>query len=115
MAESTDWRKRLEEARQRMVFEPTPTGATPYVNRLERVAEVLDTVEVAGAASTPSGPAAIMAQALSLLLREHINTRHREHLMRSRFESQPDRVDELLDRVTQLLDAAQAKGQTRGK
>ena len=103
MAESPDWRQRLQEARQRMVFEPTPTGATPYVVTLERAAEALDAVEVAAAASSPTSPAATLATAVALLLREHINTRQREAQMRARFETTPDRTDALLTRVEQLL------------
>lgn len=105
MAESPSWKDRLTEARQRMVFEPTPTGATPYVATLERMAETLDAVEVATAASTPSSAAETLGRAVAMLLREHINQRQRETLMRARFETQPDRVDELIMRVTQLLDA----------
>lgn len=109
MAESSDWRERLKEARARAVFEPTPTGVTPYVATVERLAETLDAVEVTASASTPSSPTAVIAGAVALLLREAINARMYERMVSARFETQPDRIDELLMRVNALLDAAGAR------
>lgn len=103
MAESPDWKSRLADARQRVVFEPTPTGCTPYVVTIERASEALDAVEVSAAASGDGSPARVLATAVALLLREHINTRMRESLLRERFETQPDRVDELCRLITELL------------
>lgn len=105
MAESPDWRTRLTEARQRMVFEPTPTGATPYVSTVERLAEALDGVEVAVAASPTSGAAVTLGGALALLLREAINSRMYERNLRGRFENQPSEIDQLIQRVTELLES----------
>lgn len=103
MAESPDWRERLQEARARMVFEPTPTGTTPHVTTLERMAEVLDAVEVTGATASPSSPTAVVSAALALLLREAINARMYSRMVVTRFEHHPDRVDRLCDLVDALL------------
>jgi len=104
MAESQSWQDRLKEARQRMVFEPTPSGAPPHVATVEKLAGTLDGVEVAAAAGSPSSAAAVLASGLAVVLREMINARMYERNMAARFETQPDRIDELLMRVTQLLD-----------
>lgn len=103
VAEATSWQDRLKDARQRMVFEPTPSGATPYVGTLERACDVLDAVEVAAAASGAGTAAAALAHAIAFLLREHINSRQREILLRSRLDIQPDRVDDLCRLVEQML------------
>lgn len=109
MAESQDWRERLAEARSRAVFEPTPTGATPYVATVERLAEALDAAEVVRAASGPSSSAAVLANAVAMLLREAINHRAYEELLRTRTHTQPDRVDDLLDRVNALLETREGR------
>lgn len=122
MAESQDWKQRLADARQRAVFEPTPSGATPYVVTVERLAEVLDGVETAAAASTPSSAANTLAHALALLLREALNARLYDRNMAARFEMQPDRVDRLCDLIDAILtrdpslvrDPALARGPTHG-
>lgn len=110
MAESPNWKDRLQEARARMVFEPTPSGATPYVSPVERLAETLDAVEVTAAASAPSTAADTLGRALALVLREMINARMYERNLQARFETQPTQIDELLQRVAQLLDREPPRG-----
>ncbi len=110
MAESPDWKTRLQEARQRVVFEPTPSGTTPYVTPTERLAEALDAVEVCGATAASSSPTATVCAALGILLRESINARAYAQNVRTRFEIQPDRVDHLCERVEGLLAAIAANG-----
>lgn len=99
----SDWRDRLAEARARAVFEPTPSGATPYTVTVERLAEMLDATEVARAASTAESPASVLASAVAVLLRESINARLYDDNMRTRMHTQPDRVDGLCDLLDTLL------------
>lgn len=89
------WKDRLDEARQTMVFSPTPSGAKPYATTLERLAETLDAVEVTGSIAQPDSPTATLTKAVSIILRELINARMYERNMLARLECGPDRVDEL--------------------
>lgn len=103
------WRERLDEARLRTVFEPTPSGAAPHVVTLERLAETLDAVEVLSAATTSdSSPTAILARAVAMLFREAINTRLYERNLHARFEAGPDRIDEIAAALGTLIDAQRA-------
>lgn len=99
-----DWKTRLAEARTRSVFEPVPTGATPYAHRLEFLVERLDALEVTRAASKPDSAAYAIATAVIILLRESINARMYEENMRARTQCEPDRVDRLCDAVEALLE-----------
>lgn len=110
MAESPDWKERLADARQRVVFEPTPSGATPHVTRLDRLAEVLDTVEVVAATAAPDSPSQVIGRAVALLLRESINARMYAENMRARMDTQPDRVDRLCDLVDALITSPKVRG-----
>lgn len=95
MTKPPAWKDRLNEARQLMVFSPTPSGAKPYATTLEHLAETLDLVEVTGSIGQADSPTDVLARAVSMILRELINARMFERNMAARLEVGPDRVDEL--------------------
>lgn len=118
-AADASWQDRLKEARQKMVFQPTPSGATPYAHTLEQLAEMLDAVEVTGSIAQASSPTDTMCRSQAMLLREAINARMYERNMAARFECGPDRIDELAAKLdvmagalTEVLRVRKAKANT---
>jgi hypothetical protein len=106
------WKQRLDEARAKMVFEPTPSGAKPYVTTTERLSEILDMVEVTGSIAQADTPTDTLARGMALILREMINARLYERNMAARLEVGPDRLDEIgrqLSAVTIGLDLIMKK------
>lgn len=117
MAESPDWRARLDDARKRTVFEPTPSGAKPYALKLDAWAQALDSVEVAKTALPQDSPGHIVAYVTALVLREMINARLYAENLRTRLETRPDNVDRLIAEVDdfktvvqQLINAVAERG-----
>ncbi len=110
MAESPSWQERLEEARERSVFEPTPSGGAPHVTTTEHLAALLHDVELAVQASVPNPTSAApsaaytIGYAVKMLLREAINAREYQRHGWAQAEIQPDRVGDLCDRLDALLE-----------
>lgn len=96
------WRERYDEARSRAVFAPMPEGTRPHVVTMERVAATLDGVEVASAVGDVDAPLAVLARAIAVLLREHMNARLYEQNMHANLDCGPDRMDEILAALARI-------------
>jgi hypothetical protein len=99
-----DWKARLAEARTKAIFEPMPTGTTPYAHRLEYLVERLDALEVTRAASRPDSPTYAVTTAVIILLRESINARMYAENLRARMDCEPDNVERLCGLVEKMLE-----------
>lgn len=108
MAESQSWQERLAEARQRCVFEPTPSGVKPYNAPLERLCSLLDQVEVTSSIAAPDSPTRTLCSAMAAVLREMINAREYERNMHTRLEVGPDRLDDVERKLDTVLTALAA-------